>query len=720
MQRLTGNQAYDLMEAYNSIYESEQITEEQIVESFNIWIDDLLNEGYDLSDYTYDDLYEYYLSEGIPLRAIGGAVGKVIGGTWKHAIKPIFVGVPKKTPGVTYGAGRSLQKLGAWAGRIGAPIIAVQAAGPMVGNYLKDVDKQATGGAITKILGHGHNALKGVGEIIPDPNDSSGSSSSSDSTSPEKSKPPKSLKILGGKIVGYNEGYDFYGRPISEDTSKVFAPVNGKPGYIIKKDGKSQWMPVDTKQLNPEDLKRLDQDLQRYSRTRGPEQIKRDMEASNKAKAEQEARRQQSSSTSGTGSAAPAAGQGKPSGGQGTGSAAPAAGQGKPSGGQGTGSAAPAAGQGKPSGGQGTGSAAPAAGPSTPKPGASTPKPGASSPANLPTADKIKSGMAVWNQQMKAGDTAGATETGKGVWAMANPRLAAVAAEKERIRGTAQTDNPLMKDFRSRLPAASTEQTPNLAGRQAPSTPLPVQRTVAAPVVAGRQAPATPTPVQRTVAAPGPAATPIRPVAAPVVAGRQAPATPTQVQRPVAAPIRPIVPTATQPIRSTSVTGKQNPIQSTANKMPQGGKQRSALLSHYEHEPYDIILEYLVSRGHADTLNEANYLMLEMDQESIQNIMEEYENYLLSEEISEWVTDLVYGGYDLSDYDWDSLVEYYLLEKFGTVKGRKKLAKKIQAGKDIGKRGSGFEAIVKKASPKYGKERATKIAAAAMWKTYGK
>jgi len=49
-------------------------------------------------------------------------------------------------------------------------------------------------------------------------------------------------------------------------------------------------------------------------------------------------------------------------------------------------------------------------------------------------------------------------------WAKANPKLAAAAAEKSRIRGTAQTDNPLMKDMRSRMPAGSpTVQSPAVA-----------------------------------------------------------------------------------------------------------------------------------------------------------------------------------------------------------------------------------------------------------------
>jgi len=41
-------------------------------------------------------------------------------------------------------------------------------------------------------------------------------------------------------------------------------------------------------------------------------------------------------------------------------------------------------------------------------------------------------------------------------WAAANPKLAAAKAERDRTRGTSATTNPLMKDFKSNLPAPST------------------------------------------------------------------------------------------------------------------------------------------------------------------------------------------------------------------------------------------------------------------------
>jgi hypothetical protein len=48
-------------------------------------------------------------------------------------------------------------------------------------------------------------------------------------------------------------------------------------------------------------------------------------------------------------------------------------------------------------------------------------------------------------------------------WRKANPKLAAAADEKSRIRGTSQTDNPLMKDMRSKMSMTPSVQSPTLA-----------------------------------------------------------------------------------------------------------------------------------------------------------------------------------------------------------------------------------------------------------------
>jgi len=91
-------------------------------------------------------------------------------------------------------------------------------------------------------------------------------------------------------------------------------------------------------------------------------------------------------------------------------------------------------------------------------------------------------------------------------------------------------------------------------------------------------------------------------------------------------------------------------------------QNKSTTTAKESYEPYDIILEYLIGRGHADTIEEANYIMLEMDQNAIGIIMQEYNDYLLAEEVSEWVDGLLEEGYDLSDYTWDDIVEYYVSE----------------------------------------------------------
>ena len=64
MSRLTGKEVYSLMEAYQAVYTPQELTEEQVWEGVENWVHSLLKEGYDLSDYTWEEMYESYLSEG--------------------------------------------------------------------------------------------------------------------------------------------------------------------------------------------------------------------------------------------------------------------------------------------------------------------------------------------------------------------------------------------------------------------------------------------------------------------------------------------------------------------------------------------------------------------------------------------------------------------------------------------------------------------------------
>ena len=71
MSRLTGTDAYGLMEAYNNVYAPQELTEEQVWEEVETWVNSLVEEGYDLSDYTWEEMYESYLSEMCQTRTTG-------------------------------------------------------------------------------------------------------------------------------------------------------------------------------------------------------------------------------------------------------------------------------------------------------------------------------------------------------------------------------------------------------------------------------------------------------------------------------------------------------------------------------------------------------------------------------------------------------------------------------------------------------------------------
>ena len=63
MSRLTGADALGLFEAYQAVYAPQELTEEQVWEEVETWVNDLIEEGYDLSDYTWEEMYESYLEE---------------------------------------------------------------------------------------------------------------------------------------------------------------------------------------------------------------------------------------------------------------------------------------------------------------------------------------------------------------------------------------------------------------------------------------------------------------------------------------------------------------------------------------------------------------------------------------------------------------------------------------------------------------------------------
>jgi hypothetical protein len=166
--------------------------------------------------------------------------------------------------------------------------------------------------------------------------------------------------------------------------------------------------------------------------------------------------------------------------------------------------------------------------------------------------------MDVYNKQRSSGDFKSATETGKSVWALANPKLAAAAAERARTRGTSATTNPQMQDMKSRLPAAAPKVAP---------TPSPARN--------GFGVSAAPIAAKASVAN---------------VTASSKPATPTSAA--------PKAPSLQQSIKNRRLNMEM------------------------EYDAYDLVLEYLLAEGHADTVEEANYVMLEMDAEMVQDIVE--------------------------------------------------------------------------------------------------
>jgi len=161
-------------------------------------------------------------------------------------------------------------------------------------------------------------------------------------------------------------------------------------------------------------------------------------------------------------------------------------------------------------------------------------------------------------------------------WAKANPNLAAAAAEKARIRGTQQTDNPLMKDMRSRLPMNSPSvQSSSVSKLGAGNQSL----------VNNRNAFKAATPTQSIKAAPS---------TSPSASGSVAPAT-----------------------AAIAATPKPTPV------APRQTARERMLNQSYEYDAYDLVLEYLLSNGHVETVDEAHYVMLEMEAEVIQDIVKE-------------------------------------------------------------------------------------------------
>lgn len=102
MSRITGTDALNMMEAYNAIYAPQELTEEQVWEEVEAWVNSLVEEGYDLSEYTWEDMYEEYLSE-IPTSDQMANRRPISNAPYQSRFaRPMNAGTPQ-----TYGGGRT-------------------------------------------------------------------------------------------------------------------------------------------------------------------------------------------------------------------------------------------------------------------------------------------------------------------------------------------------------------------------------------------------------------------------------------------------------------------------------------------------------------------------------------------------------------------------------------------------------------------------------------
>jgi hypothetical protein len=92
MSRLTGKDALGLFEAYGAIYTpQEEISEEQIWEEVEAWVKSLVEEGNDLSEFTWEEVYEAYIAEVASKGGSADPYGAT--GAAKPAAKPQMKGL---------------------------------------------------------------------------------------------------------------------------------------------------------------------------------------------------------------------------------------------------------------------------------------------------------------------------------------------------------------------------------------------------------------------------------------------------------------------------------------------------------------------------------------------------------------------------------------------------------------------------------------------------
>jgi hypothetical protein len=205
--------------------------------------------------------------------------------------------------------------------------------------------------------------------------------------------------------------------------------------------------------------------------------------------------------------------------------------------------------------------------------------------------------LAARNSRMKAGSTAPAAGTPPAAAAKPAPTAAAKPA------GTpAKTAPAAAGDGMKAWAAAHPDLAAKVKSGQSGYNDIQQQRTSAA--LKAPAAPASST-LGKTVAAASKPQTAFNPSVTPSAATAAAP--------------------STSPAASGSVVPGTNKL-AAMKQQPEVKPQ--AIAASYEYEDaYDVVLEYLLDTGHAESVAEAQYIMTELDQESINEIAEAYKKF---------------------------------------------------------------------------------------------
>jgi|688.fasta_scaffold43603_9 hypothetical protein len=191
MERLTAGNCRSLIESYVSIYNNctGDLQEQENIQEFLQVIDELVEEGYDLSEYTYDELYEEYLSEGGLGSVLKTVAGKALE-SGKGAIKTAWQGSVKQTkegPKFIPGAKQTTKEILAKTGNV-LPWVGLAAA----------ADQALLGGKGREWAGHALQQGREAAGSIPSPR------------KPQTAKPQPSKPSQERNPYGLNQDFDIF------------------------------------------------------------------------------------------------------------------------------------------------------------------------------------------------------------------------------------------------------------------------------------------------------------------------------------------------------------------------------------------------------------------------------------------------------------------------------------------------------------------------------